>query len=79
MLGISTSSTERPNMLRIFIANMNCGGCAKAVRATLSEAAPGAEVTVDLQQREVTVASPDAAPLLAALLADGWKATAVPD
>lgn len=64
-------------MLRIAIENMNCGGCAKGVRATLNKAAPGAEVTVNLEQRQVTVAASEAAPLLAALLADGWKATTV--
>ena len=65
-------------MLHISVANMNCGGCAKGVLATLSKAAPGAEVTVDLEQKQVTVAAFGAAPLLAALLADGWKATTVP-
>jgi len=65
-------------MLRISIANMNCGGCAKGVRAALSKAAPGAEVAVDLEKRQVTVAATEAAPLLAALLADGWKAATVP-
>jgi len=65
-------------MLHISIANMNCGGCAKGVRATLSEAAPGTEVTIDLEQRQVSVAATEVAPLLAALLADGWKATTVP-
>jgi len=43
----------------------------------LSEAAPGAAVTVDLEQRQATVAAAEAAPLLAPLLADGREAGAV--
>jgi len=62
------------DMLRIAIANMNCGGCAKGVRVTLSKAAPGAEVTVDLEQRQVTVAATEATSIIAALCADGWQA-----
>ena len=61
-------------MATIAIPNMTCGGCAKGVLATLATAAPGAGVTVDLERREVTVAAPDAALLIAALRADGWEA-----
>ena len=53
---------------------MTCGGCAEGVLAALREAAPGAEATVDLGTRQVKVAAADAAPLVAALRADGWKA-----
>lgn len=61
-------------MVTISIQNMTCGGCAKGVLATLREAAPGAEASVDLGKREVRVAAGDAAPLVAALRADGWDA-----
>lgn len=61
-------------MITIRIPNMECGGCAKGVVATLAEAAPGAPVEIALERREVRVAAPDAAPLLAALRADGWQA-----
>jgi len=61
-------------MLRIAMANMHCGGCAKGVRASLSEAAPGAAVIIDLDRRQVTVAASDAGAIIAALCADGWDA-----
>jgi copper chaperone len=61
-------------MVKISIPNMTCGGCAKGVLATLRDAAPGAEAQVNLEQREVQVATSDAAPLIAALRADGWDA-----
>jgi copper chaperone len=63
-------------MVRISISNMNCGGCAKGVLGTLREAAPDAPVTVDVANRSVTVDVADAAPLVAALRADGWDASA---
>jgi copper chaperone len=63
-------------MVTISIPNMTCGGCAKGVLATLKDAAPGAAAQVDLDKREVQVAAGDAAPLVAALRADGWDATA---
>lgn len=63
-------------MVKISIPNMTCGGCANGVLATLREAAPGAEATVDLERREVQVGAPDAAALVAALRADGWDAVA---
>jgi copper chaperone len=64
-------------MVTITIPNMSCGGCAKGVLATLHQAAPGAEASVDLERREVRIAADDAAPLVAALRADGWKAAEV--
>jgi copper chaperone len=63
-------------MVTISIANMTCGGCAKGVLATLGQVAPGSEATVNLEGREVRVAVPDAAPVVAALRADGWDAVA---
>lgn len=63
-------------MATITIPNMTCGGCARGVLATLGQAAPGVEAKVDLGRRDVQVAAADAAPLVAALRADGWQATA---
>lgn len=63
-------------MVRISIPNMTCGGCAKGVLATLRAAAPDAAVTLDLANRRVEIVAEDAAPLLAALRADGWEASA---
>jgi copper chaperone len=63
-------------MVRIKVENMTCGGCAKGVTATLKEAAPGKLVALDLEKKEITVASDDVAPLLAALKKDGWEAQA---
>jgi copper chaperone len=64
-------------MVTIRIENMNCGGCAKGVTATLRAVAPSADIRVDLPRHEVSMEAPDAAPLVAALIADGWKAAAV--
>lgn len=44
-------------MIRFKVANMGCGGCARAVTAALHRVDPEAEVSVDLDRREVTVAS----------------------
>jgi copper chaperone len=63
-------------MVKLSIPNMTCGGCAKGVLATLRAAAPDTDATIDLERREVHVAAADAAPLVAALRADGWEATA---
>lgn len=61
-------------MLRIRIYNMNCGGCAKGVRATLLAIMPSAGTHFDLDAKEVSVEALDAAPILAALRNDGWQA-----
>jgi copper chaperone len=64
-------------MTRIHIANMACGGCAKGVTATLRTAAPGAAVELDLARREVTLDQDVGAPVIEALMADGWEARLV--
>ncbi len=61
-------------MLRITIDNMNCGGCAKGVLATFRGLDPAVTTQVNLEAREVRIETEDAAPILAALRADGWKA-----
>lgn len=63
-------------MTTIHIPNMECGGCAKGVAATLARAAPGATPHFDLERREVRLDAPDIPALLAALRADGWQAEA---
>ncbi|MBS7789728.1 heavy-metal-associated domain-containing protein [Roseococcus sp. SDR] len=63
-------------MVTISIPNMTCGGCAKGVRATLRQAAPDLELAIDLDRREITLASDEPAALVAALRADGWQAEA---
>ena len=42
-------------MLRLKVAGMTCGGCAKSVERAVIGAAPGAKVTVDLKSGEVGV------------------------
>ncbi len=61
-------------MITIHIPNMECGGCAKGVAATLAAAAPGAAPQFDLERREVRLEAADAAAIIAALRADGWQA-----
>ena len=66
--GLSVTST-------ISIPNMNCGGCAKGVLATIHAMDPEARVEADVQARRVIVAgAADPTALVAALRADGWEA-----
>lgn len=44
-------------MFRFKVANMRCSGCARAVTAALRGIDPEAEVAVDLDRREVAVAT----------------------
>ncbi|MBX9750739.1 MAG: heavy-metal-associated domain-containing protein [Roseococcus sp.] len=66
-------------MLHMTIANMHCGGCAKGVRASLSEVAPGVTVEINLERRQASLDVPDAAPVLAKLRSDGWEAMPIAD
>lgn len=62
-------------MHRFRIANMNCGGCAKAVTASLRQADPQAEIEIKLDTREASVTSAtDAARLEQVLRDGGWQA-----
>lgn len=66
-------------MHRFRIANMNCGGCAKGVTATLRQADPLAQINITLEPREATVTSAlDTARLEQALRDAGWRAERVP-
>lgn len=66
-------------MVRIAIANMNCGGCAKGVTFTLKEVDPAVSVEVDLGRKQIAVTgnSNDSGSLVAALQGAGWKAAVV--
>ncbi|TCZ61058.1 heavy-metal-associated domain-containing protein [Roseicella aquatilis] len=60
-------------MMVFRVPDMSCGGCVRAVQAALHAAAPGAEVRVDLQRREVSVmGAPDADCLARALRDAGF-------
>lgn len=61
-------------MHRFRIANMNCGGCAKGVTASLRQADPQAEIAIALESREAAVTSGlDTARLEQALRDAGWQ------
>ena len=60
-------------MHRFRIANMNCGGCAKGVTASLRQADLQAEINIKLDTREAAVTSSvDKARLEQALRDGGW-------
>ncbi|GAV35109.1 Heavy-metal-associated domain protein [Roseomonas sp. TAS13] len=67
-------------MMRFTIENMNCGGCAKGVTATVKAADPSAEIEVQLDRKEITVSGgrTDSDALRGALQAAGWKAETAP-
>lgn len=61
-------------MHRFRIANMNCGGCAKGVTASLRQADLQAEINIKLDTREAAVTSSvDKARLEQALRNGGWQ------
>lgn len=61
-------------MHRFRIANMNCGGCAKGVTASLRQADPQAEIDINLDAREAAVTSAvDTARLEQVLRDGGWQ------
>lgn len=62
-------------MHRFRIANMNCGGCAKGVAASLRQADPQAGIDIKLDTRDVFLTSAvDPARLEQALRDAGWQA-----
>lgn len=66
-------------MIRFKVDNMSCGGCARAVTAALRSVDPQAEISVDLERREVTVASAAGANGVAgALRRAGFEGQALP-
>ena len=65
--------------MKLHIANMNCGGCAKAVSAAIAEIDPAAQVAIDLDTRTVTVQSSQPALAFEAALAQaGFPAVLQP-
>ena len=66
-------------MICFKVANMSCGGCARAVTAALRGVDPEAEISVDLGRREVAVASTARAENLAGALREaGFEGPALP-
>jgi copper chaperone len=65
-------------MIRFVVENMNCGGCAKGVTATVKEADPPAQIEIQLDKKEIAVSGghADRDTLRSALRAAGWKAEA---
>ncbi len=66
-------------MVRFKVANMSCGGCARAVTAALRDVDPQAEISVDLGRREVVVASTAGAENFAGALREaGFEGQSLP-
>ena len=66
-------------MVRFKVANMSCGGCARAVTAALRGVDPAAEIAVDLGRREVAVESTAPAEGFAGALREaGFEGQALP-
>jgi copper chaperone len=66
-------------MMHFKVANMSCGGCARAVTAALHGVDPQAEISVDPGRREVAVASTARAEKLADGLREaGFEGQALP-
>lgn len=57
------------------IEAMHCGGCARAVTATIREADQDARVTLDVETRSATIDSARPEAVLAALAEAGFPAT----
>ena len=61
-------------MLRFYIPNMTCGGCASSVSKALQVAAPDAAIEVDLDAKEVSVDGiPDDATVQSAVEGAGFE------
>lgn len=64
-------------MFKMTIANMDCGGCAKAVTNIIKSVAPNATVEIDVPSKHVTVTGADNTTAVTdALKAGGYPATA---
>lgn len=59
-------------MLVLKVEGMSCSHCERAVRTAVGDAAPGAEVAVDLGGGEVRVGHGDPAAIIAAIEAAGY-------
>ena len=64
---------NRHSPLSFTVADMTCGHCAKAITAAVTAAVPGAEVSVDLAAKRVTVGNAaDAQAVAAAIAEEGY-------
>ena len=64
-------------MLRFNVAGMTCQHCVHVIRQAVATVAPHANTSVDLAAGIVDVTGPaDAAPVIAAIKAEGYLATA---
>lgn len=64
-------------MLKLKVSGMTCGGCAKSVTNAVKKVAPEADVNVDLNAGEVTVAGSAARDrVAAAITAAGFEVAA---
>ena len=52
------------------VLGMTCQGCAKSVTNAIQAAAPGAEINVDLEAKQITVVGCDDAGLIAEAIDD---------
>lgn len=55
------------------VIGMSCGGCAKSVTNAILDAAPGAEVDVDLDAKAITVSGADQAAVKQAVEDAGFE------
>ena len=63
----------------LLIPDMTCGHCVKTITAAVQRVAPGAIVAAQVDTHRVTVeGAPDAAALLAAIQAEGYKPSLMP-
>ena len=59
--------------MKLEISNMNCGGCARSVMATIKGLDPDAQVNIDLETKIVDVeTTTDTTKLAEALAEDGY-------
>nr|WP_272876078.1 heavy-metal-associated domain-containing protein [Neoroseomonas soli] len=79
LLLIGTTDLKEDHVLRFRIANMGCGGCAKGVTRVVRIVDPDAQVTFDLQTREVSIqgCAADADRFDRELRSAGWKSERV--
>ena len=63
-------------VLRFHVANLTCGGCARAVESALRAGGTPSGLQFDLAAREVRIdaSERDAAAIAARLMQDGWQA-----
>lgn len=63
--------------MRLFIKNMNCGGCARSVTAIIEDVDPQATVSIELSTKVVSVETQASIEQMTAALAGGGFAPQV--